>query len=317
MNMSKHNILHKIHLLGIEGMSSKDINQILNRSEYFLNVRKKKNKLDTLKGKLVINLFFESSTRTKASFEIAAKSLSAEVLNISVSNSSIKKGETLIDTASTLNAMKPDFLVLRHPNSGAAFMLSKHIESSIINAGDGRHEHPTQALLDAAVIRQNKGKIQDLNVTICGDISNSRVARSNILLLKTLGAKVKIVAPPTLIPKEIDKMGVEVFTSLNDGIKKADIVMILRLQTERMSGTETPSRREFHHLYGINEEKLKVSSKDVLIMHPGPMNRGVEIDSSLADNNERSLISDQVEMGVSVRMACLEKLFEMRKSYIK
>ena len=317
MNISKHNILHKIHLLGIEGMSSKDINQILNRSEYFLNIRKKKNKLDTLKGKLVINLFFESSTRTKASFEIAAKSLSAEVLNISVSNSSIKKGETLIDTASTLNAMKPDFLVLRHPNSGAAFMLSKHIESSIINAGDGRHEHPTQALLDAAVIRQNKGKIQDLNVTICGDISNSRVARSNILLLKTLGAKVKIVAPPTLIPKEIDKMGVEVFTSLNDGLKKADIVMILRLQTERMSGTETPSRREFHHLYGINEEKLKVSSKEVLIMHPGPMNRGVEIDSLLADNNERSLISDQVEMGVSIRMACLEKLCEMRKSYIK
>ena len=317
MNISKHNIHHKIHLLGIEGMSSKDINQILNRSEYFLNIRKKKNKLDTLKGKLVINLFFESSTRTKASFEIAAKSLSAEVLNISVSNSSIKKGETLIDTASTLNAMKPDFLVLRHPNSGAAFMLSKHIESSIINAGDGRHEHPTQALLDAAVIRQNKGKIQDLNVTICGDISNSRVARSNILLLKTLGAKVKIVAPPTLIPKEIDKMGVEVFTNLNDGLKKADIVMILRLQTERMSGTETPSRREFHHLYGINEEKLKVSSKDVLIMHPGPMNRGVEIDSSLADNNERSLISDQVEMGVSIRMACLEKLYEMRKSYIK
>ena len=317
MNISKHSIHHKIHLLGIEGMSSKDINQILNRSEYFLNIRKKKNKLDTLKGKLVINLFFESSTRTKASFEIAAKSLSAEVLNISVSNSSIKKGETLIDTASTLNAMKPDFLVLRHPNSGAAFMLSKHIESSIINAGDGRHEHPTQALLDAAVIRQNKGKIQDLNVTICGDISNSRVARSNILLLKTLGAKVKIVAPPTLIPKEIDKMGVEVFTNLNDGLKKADIVMILRLQTERMSGTETPSRREFHHLYGINEEKLKVSSKEVLIMHPGPMNRGVEIDSLLADNNERSLISDQVEMGVSVRMACLEKLFEMRKSYIK
>ena len=317
MNISKHNILHKIHLLGIEGMSSKDINQILNRSKYFLNIRKKKNKLDTLKGKLVINLFFESSTRTKASFEIAAKSLSAEVLNISVSNSSIKKGETLIDTASTLNAMKPDFLVLRHPNSGAAFMLSKHIESSIINAGDGRHEHPTQALLDAAVIKQNKGKIQDLNVTICGDISNSRVARSNILLLKTLGAKVKIVAPSTLIPKEIDKMGVEVFTSLNDGLKKADIVMILRLQTERMSGTETPSRREFHHLYGINEEKLKVSSKEVLIMHPGPMNRGVEIDSLLADNNERSLISDQVEMGVSIRMACLEKLCEMRKSYIK
>ena len=317
MNISKHSIHHKIHLLGIEGMSSKDINQILNRSEYFLNIRKKKNKLDTLKGKLVINLFFESSTRTKASFEIAAKSLSAEVLNISVSNSSIKKGETLIDTASTLNAMKPDFLVLRHPNSGAAFVLSKHIESSIINAGDGRHEHPTQALLDAAVIRQNKGKIQDLNITICGDIANSRVARSNILLLKTLGAKVKIVAPPTLIPKEIDKMGVEVFTNLNDGLKKADIVMILRLQTERMSGTETPSRREFHHLYGINEEKLKVSSKDVLIMHPGPMNRGVEIDSLLADNNERSLISDQVEMGVSIRMACLEKLCEMRKSYIK
>ena len=313
MKPSNHIMSPNIHLLGIEGMSSKQILKILKRSDFFLNVRKKR-KLETLKGKLVINLFFENSTRTKASFEIAAKSLSAEVLNISVANSSIKKGETLIDTASTLNAMKPDFLILRHPNSGTALMLSKHVESSIINAGDGRHEHPTQALLDAAVIRQKKGNFENLNVSICGDISNSRVARSNILLLKTLGANVSIIAPPTLIPKDIDKMGVNIFSNLDDGIKKADIVMILRLQAERMNGTETPSRREFHHLFGINEKKLKNASKDVLIMHPGPMNRGVEIDSLLADNNERSLINDQVEMGVSIRMACLEMLYEIRKN---
>ena len=302
-----------IHLLGIEGMEKEVIIKILNRAEIINNTRKHL-KFETLKNQLVINLFFESSTRTRVSFEIAAKALSAEILNISVSSSSIKKGETLIDTASTLNAMHPDFLIIRHPNSGACSMLSQYVNCSIINAGDGRHEHPTQALLDAAVIKKKKGTLEGLKVSICGDIANSRVARSNIHLLTTMGAIVSVVAPPTLLPMGIEKMGVNVFTDLNSGLRDADIVMILRLQTERMNGSETPSQREFFHLFGIDEEKLKVCSQNVFIMHPGPMNRGVEIASQLADNNEKSLISDQVEMGVAIRMSCLEMLFHQRHS---
>ena len=297
----------KIHLIGIEGLHQRSISKLLERAAFFNSQQKnKKNKI--LKDCLVINLFFENSTRTKASFEIAAKSMSADILNISVSTSSIKKGETLIDTAATLNAMHPDFLILRHPNSGAAEMLSKHVQCSIINAGDGRHEHPTQALLDAAVIKEKKGKLEGLKIAICGDILNSRVARSNIHLLTNMGAIVNVIAPPTLIPVGIEQMGANVFHDLNSGLESVDIIMILRLQNERMIGSETPSKREYYDLFGINEENIKLANKDVFIMHPGPMNRGVEIDSLLADNNERSLISAQVEMGVSVRMACLEML---------
>ena len=298
---------NNIHLLGIQGMQKNTISSILERAKFF-NDKKNNKKNSILKDHLVINLFFENSTRTKASFEIAAKLMSADILNISVSTSSIKKGETLIDTASTLNAMHPDFLILRHPNSGAAEMLSKHVQCSIINGGDGRHEHPTQALLDAAVIIDKNKSLEGLKIVICGDISNSRVARSNIHLLTTMGAEVSVVGPPTLIPKNIQNMGVKVFNNLNASLQSADIIMILRLQSERMNGSETPSKREYYNLFGINEENIKLAKNDVFVMHPGPMNRGVEIDSLLADNNEISLIRNQVEMGVSVRMACFEML---------
>ena len=305
-----------IHLLGIQGMNKKTIQSILERAQYF-NQKKKNRKNKILKDNLIINLFFENSTRTKASFEIAAKSMSADILNISVSSSSIKKGETLIDTAATLNAKHPDFLILRHPNSGAAEMLSKHVECSIINAGDGRHEHPTQALLDAAVIKEEGIKLEGLKIAICGDILNSRVARSNIYLLTTMGAQVSVIGPPTLIPKDIERMGVKVFFDLNSGLKSSDIIMILRLQNERMDGSETPSKREYYSFFGINENNLKLAKKNALVMHPGPMNRGVEIASLLADNNEISLVKKQVEMGVSVRIACLEMLKLSRNKLLK
>jgi len=307
---------NNIHLLGIQGMQKNTISSILERAKFF-NDKKNNKKNSILKDHLVINLFFENSTRTKASFEIAAKLMSADILNISVSTSSIKKGETLIDTASTLNAMHPDFLILRHPNSGAAEMLSKHVQCSIINGGDGRHEHPTQALLDAAVIIDKNKSLEGLKIVICGDISNSRVARSNIHLLTTMGAEVSVVGPPTLIPKNIQNMGVKVFNNLNASLQSADIIMILRLQSERMNGSETPSKREYYNLFGINEENIKLAKNDVFVMHPGPMNRGVEIDSLLADNNEISLIRNQVEMGVSVRMACFEMLKLSRLKLIK
>ena len=305
-----------IHLLGIQGMNKKTIQSILERAQYF-NQKKKNRKNKILKDNLVINLFFENSNRTKASFEIAAKSMSADILNISVSSSSIKKGETLIDTAATLNAMHPDFLILRHPNSGAAEMLSKYVECSIINAGDGRHEHPTQALLDAAIIKEEGINLEGLKIAICGDILNSRVARSNIYLLTTMGAQVSVIGPPTLIPKDIEKMGVKVFFDLDSGLKSSDIIMILRLQNERMEGSETPSKREYYSFFGINENNLKLAKKNALVMHPGPMNRGVEIASLLADNNEISLVKKQVEMGVSVRIACLEMLKLSRNKLLK
>ena len=294
-----------IHLLGIQGMNKKTIQSILERAQYF-NQKKKNRKNKILKDNLVINLFFENSTRTKASFEIAAKSMSADILNISVSSSSIKKGETLIDTAATLNAMHPDFLILRHPNSGAAEMLSKHVECSIINAGDGRHEHPTQALLDALTIIDRKGKIEGLKIAICGDILHSRVARSNIYLMNMLGAEVNVIAPKTLMPKSIEKLGVKSYTNMKKGLDSCDIVMMLRLQNERMQGSFLPSKREYYEYFGLTPEKLKFAKKNALVMHPGPMNRGVEIDTKLADNINVSLVREQVELGVAIRMACLK-----------
>ena len=305
-----------IHLLGIQGMNKKTIQSILERAQYF-NQKKKNRKNKILKDNLVINLFFENSTRTKASFEIAAKSMSADILNISVSSSLIKKGETLADTATTLNAMHPDFLILRHPNSGAAEMLSKHVECSIINAGDGRHEHPTQALLEAAVIKEEGINLEGLKIAICGDILNSRVALSNIYLLTTMGAQVSVIGPPTLIPKGIERMGVKVFFDLDSGLKSSDIIMILRLQNERMDGSETPSKREYYSFFGINENNLKLAKKNALVMHPVPMNRGVEIASLLAENNEISLVKKHVEIGVSVRIACLEMLKLSRNKLLK
>jgi aspartate carbamoyltransferase catalytic subunit len=295
------------HLLGIEGLSPGDISLLLDLADgYVAQNRRADKKTDRLRGRTLINLFFESSTRTRTSFELAGKRLGADVINMSVATSAIKKGETLIDTAMTLNAMHPDVLVVRHPDSGAVKLLSEKVNCAVINAGDGSHEHPTQALLDALTIRRRKARLTGLTVAICGDIMHSRVARSNIHLFNIMGAQVRLVAPPTLLPYAVERLGVEVFTDMREGLKGCDIIMMLRLQTERMKGSFVPSVREYFRFYGLDYEKLAVAKDDALIMHPGPMNRGVEIDSELADDITRTAILDQVEMGVAVRQACLE-----------
>jgi len=272
------------HLLSIEGMDKLEIQSLIDRADFFANLDKHS---DTkfLQGYVVLNVFFENSTRTRVSFELAARRLGAEVINISLINSSIKKGESLLDTASTLNAMKPDLLIVRHPHSGAPILFANYLNCSIINAGDGRHEHPTQALLDALTIKRRIGYLEGLKISICGDIANSRVARSNIHLLTIMGAEVRCVAPPTLMPSGLEKLG-----------------------NERMSGTENPSEREYFKFFGLDETKLSLANSNAVIMHPGPMNRGVEIASALADDTNRSLIKTQVEMGVAVRMSIIEAL---------
>ncbi len=297
------------HLLGIEGLSRDEIAYLLERAEGYVDQnRRADKKKSVLNGRTIINLFFEVSTRTRTSFELAAKRLGADVINMSTSTSSIKKGETLLDTAATLNAMHPDVLVVRHSASGAVSLLSQKVNCAVVNAGDGSHEHPTQALLDALTIRRRLGRLEGLLVAICGDVAHSRVARSNIHLLSTMGARVRLVAPRTLIPSGIDRMGVEVFTDMAAGLKDCDIVMMLRLQTERMHANFFPSVREYFRFFGLDYDKLANARHDALIMHPGPMNRGVEIDSEVADDYGRSVIREQVEMGVAVRMACLEAL---------
>ena len=301
--------LLKTHLLSVEDLSISEIDTLLNKANFYADANKQKGKIErTLKRSTVITLFFETSTRTKTSFELAAKRLGANSIGINASSSAIKKGETLIDTAMTLNAMHADILIVRHPDSGAVKLLSEKVNCAVINAGDGTHEHPTQALLDALTIKRNKKKIKGLNIAICGDVLHSRVARSNILLLSKLGARLRIIAPPTLVPKNIENLGIKVFTDMKKGLVDCDIVMMLRLQMERMKGLYVPSTKEYFKFYGLDYEKLKKAKKDALIMHPGPMNRGIEIDSSLADNLDRSLIHQQVDMGVAVRMACLEML---------
>ncbi len=297
------------HLLGIEPLSAAEIELLLDTADSYVEVnRRSDKKLTLLRGLTQINLFFESSTRTRTSFELAGKRLGADVVNMSVATSAIKKGETLIDTAMTLNAMHPDVLVVRHPDSGAVALLARHVNCSVINGGDGSHEHPTQALLDALTIRRRKGRIAGLLIAICGDILHSRVARSNILLLTRLGARVRLVGPPTLVPAALSSYGVEVVHDMRRGLEEADIVMMLRLQTERMQGSFVPSLREYFAFYGLTRSKLEAAAPDALIMHPGPMNRGVEIDGVVADDIHRSAILDQVEMGVAVRMACLDIL---------
>ncbi len=297
------------HLLGIEGLTAAEISYLLDLADGHVDLnRTPGTKRDLLAGMTVINLFFESSTRTRTSFELAAKRLGADVVNMSIAWSSIKKGETLLDTAMTLNAMHPDVLVVRHPDSGAVKLLSEKVNGSVINAGDGSHEHPTQALLDALTIRRRKGGLEGLQVAICGDIAHSRVARSNIHLLNIMGARVRVIAPPTLLPSGIERMGVTAYSDMKQGLKDCDIVMMLRLQTERMQGTFVPSTREYFRYFGLDQAKMQAAKPDALIMHPGPMNRGVEIDSELADDINRSVIREQVEMGVAVRMACLEIL---------
>jgi aspartate carbamoyltransferase catalytic subunit len=300
------------HLLAIEGLHPPQIGQLLDLAEsYVLLNRSGKTQRDLLRGRTLINLFFEDSTRTRTSFELAGKRLGADVINMSVSTSSVNKGETLLDTAATLNAMHCDLLVVRHDQSGAPNLLAQKVDAGVINAGDGTHEHPTQALLDALTIRRRKGRLEGLTVAICGDIAHSRVARSNIHLLTTMGSRVRVVGPPTLIPADAARFGVEVFHDMDAGLAEADIVMMLRLQRERMAGGPgglVPSAREFFRFWGLDAAKLARAKPDALVMHPGPMNRGVEIDSAVADDPVRSVIREQVEMGVAVRMAVLDSL---------
>ncbi len=296
------------HLLSIEGLRPLEIKLLLDMADEAVDVsRQVEKKRAVLRGRTQINLFFENSTRTQASFELAGKRLGADVMNMSVANSSVKKGETLIDTAMTLNAMRPDLIVVRHAAAGAVHLLARKIDCSIINAGDGAHEHPTQALLDGLTIRRNKGRIEGLVVAICGDILHSRVARSNIILLNAMGARVRVIGPSTLLPAGIEALGVEVFRDMNEGLRDADIIMMLRLQRERMNGAFVPSTREYFRFWGLSAERLALAKSDALVMHPGPMNRGVEIASEVADGAQ-SLIREQVEMGVAVRMAVLEAL---------
>ena len=295
------------HLLGIQNLSVLEAKEILKESQNFIKLnRSGSKKLDVLRGKTQINLFFEPSTRTQSSFDLAGKRLGADVMSMNIVNSAIKKGETLMDTAMTLNAMHPDLIVVRHQDSGAPNLLSQKVNCAVINAGDGTREHPTQALLDALTIINSKGKIEGLRIAICGDIKHSRVARSNIYLMNMLGAEVNVIAPKTLMPDSINQLGVKSFTSMKKGLASCDIVMMLRLQNERMQGSFLPSKREYYEYFGLTPEKLKYASKDALIMHPGPMNRGVEIDTKLADDINVSLVKEQVELGVAVRMACLK-----------
>jgi aspartate carbamoyltransferase catalytic subunit len=296
------------HLLTCEGLTAGEINFLLDIADKTADRNRQPGpKRDVLSGRTLINLFFEASTRTQASFELAGKRLGADVMNMNVATSSVTKGETLIDTAVTLNAMRPDIIVVRHHAAGAVELLSQKVDCSVINAGDGAHQHPTQALLDALTIRRAKGRIAGLTVAICGDILHSRVARSNINVLNTLGANVRIIAPSTLLPSSPERLGAEVFTDMWKGLEGVDIVMMLRLQLERMESSYVPSGREFFHFFGLDHEKLARAKPDALIMHPGPMNRGVEIASTVADDS-RSVIREQVEMGVAVRMAVLEAL---------
>ena len=303
-------------LLGIGQLERHEILFLLDEAEQWVDLNRQSAKhSDALAGLTIINAFFENSTRTLLSFEIAGKRLGADVVNMHAATSSVKKGETLIDTAITLNAMRADAIVIRHGSSGATGLIADKVDCPVLNAGDGQHEHPTQALLDALALRhalRERGQQADdftgQIIVICGDILHSRVARSNLLCLQALGATVRLCAPPALMPAGIEAMGAEVFHDFDAALRGADVVMMLRLQTERMSGQFIPSAREYHHLYGLTKTRLAQASDQTLVMHPGPMNRGVEIDSEVADMIDRSIITQQVEMGVAIRMACLDVL---------
>lgn len=302
------------HLLGIEPLSPAAISEILDLADSYVDLNRRQNKhSDVLAGLTQINMFFENSTRTQSSFELAGKRLGADVMNMAMQASSIKKGETLIDTALTLNAMHPDLLVVRHPQSGAVDLLAQKVNCSVLNAGDGRHEHPTQALLDALTIRRAKGRLHRLSIAICGDIAHSRVARSNIILLGKMENRIRLIGPPTLMPSGIAEFGCEVYEDMHQGLQDVDVVMMLRLQRERMDGGFIPSEREYYHRYGLDADKLQAAKEDAIVMHPGPMNRGVEIDGDIADDINRSVIQDQVEMGVAVRMAAMDLLARNRR----
>ncbi|EBA02003.1 aspartate carbamoyltransferase catalytic subunit [Rhodobacterales bacterium HTCC2150] len=297
------------HLLGIENLHQEEIKTLLDVADQYVDLNRRDVKQSSLlSGLTQINMFFENSTRTQSSFELAGKRLGADVMNMSMQASSIKKGETLIDTALTLNAMHPDLLVVRHPHSGAVNLLAEKVNCAVLNAGDGRHEHPTQALLDALTIRRAKGRLHRLSIAICGDIAHSRVARSNIMLLGKMENRVRLIGPSTLMPSEVRELGVEVYEDMTEGLADVDVVMMLRLQKERMDGGFIPSEREYYHRWGLDAKKLSHAKPDAIVMHPGPMNRGVEIDGTLADDINRSVIQEQVEMGVAVRMAAMDLL---------
>lgn len=303
------------HLLGIAGLQPWEILYLLKEAEQWVDLNRKSSKhANRMDGLTVINAFFENSTRTLLSFEIAGKRMGADVVNMHAAQSSVKKGETLIDTAVTLNSMKADAIVIRHASSGAVQLIADKVDCPVLNAGDGSHEHPTQALLDALTIQRRKGDISGLTIAICGDVMHSRVARSNIYCLTTLGAKVRVCAPPPLLPSALDRMNVESFTNFDEALAGSDVVMMLRLQSERMNGEFIPSPREYHYLYGLTKERLAKAKPDALVMHPGPMNRGIEISSEVADDLERSAITEQVEMGVAMRMACLDILTRKSRS---
>ena len=305
---AEHNFTHR-HLLGVDDLTREDVYHILERAKYYIDKNRQPDKKHAiLKGRTIINLFFENSTRTRTSFELAGKRLGADVINMSVASSSVKKGETLIDTAMTLNAMHPDFIAMRHPESGAVHLLARKVNCSVINAGDGCHQHPTQALLDVLTIIEHKGKIEGLKIAICGDILHSRVARSDMKLLTMMGAEVRIIAPPTLMVACPESFGVTAYHDMREGLKDCDVVMTMRLKTEYMESSFVPSGREYFHFWGLDYEKMSYAKKDAIILDPGPIIRGLQIDSDLADDISKSVILQQVEMGVAVREAVLELL---------
>ena len=311
------NIYKKIHLVETADLNTKEIEFILDEAKKFINFNKKRvKKSNLLEGRTIFNLFFEDSTRTRTSFEVAAKRLSADLINVVVKDSSINKGETLLDTMTTINSMNPDVLIVRHPEEGISKRISNNVDACVINAGDGSHEHPTQALLDALTIKNRFNNFSKLQIAICGDILHSRVARSNIIILSKLGAKVNVIGPKQWLPKNINKLPVEVYTDMKKGLKNCDIVMMLRIQKERIVGKIMPNQKTYFNKYGLDYNKLKYAKKNAFVMHPGPMNRGVEIDSKLADDITRSLIQEQVAMGVAIRMACLDILIKNRDNVL-
>ena len=311
------NVYKKIHLVETADLNKKEIEFILDEAKKFINFNKKRvKKSNILEGRTIFNLFFEDSTRTRTSFEVAAKRLGADLINVAVKDSSINKGETLLDTMTTINSMNPDVLIVRHPEEGISKRISNNVDACVINAGDGSHEHPTQALLDALTIKNRFNNFSKLQIAICGDILHSRVARSNIIILSKLGAKVNVIGPKQWLPKNINKLPVEVYTDMKKGLKNCDIVMMLRIQKERIVGKIMPNQKTYFNKYGLDYNKLKYAKKNAFVMHPGPMNRGVEIDSRLADDITRSLIQEQVAMGVAIRMACLDILIKNRDNVL-
>ena len=313
ISFAKHYSYKSYHLIESKGLSKKEIECFLNESDKYIKFNNEKlKKSDLLKGRTIFNLFFEDSTRTRTSFEVAAKRLGADLINVSVKDSSINKGETLLDTMTTINSMSPDVLIVRHPEEGISKKISKIVKACVINAGDGSHEHPTQALLDALTIKKRFNSFTGLKIAICGDIRHSRVARSNIEILSKLGATINVIGPRTLIPKDVKKLGVNIYYDMENGLNNCDIVMMLRIQKERIVGTYTTNEKEYFNKYGLDYKKLAYAKKKAFVMHPGPMNRGVEIDTNLADDITRSLIQEQVTMGVAIRMACLEILINNR-----